>query len=351
MVKTIQSPNPQGQHDRQIAYWLFFCAAVIFGMILLGGVTRLTSSGLSMVDWKPIMGVIPPMTQADWQEMFLKYQQFPEYQKINVGMSLEDFKPIFMYEYLHRVLGRLIGVIFIVPFLFFYFSRRIKTGLTPKLVIMLIGGGCQGLLGWYMVKSGLVDNPHVSQYRLTAHLGAAVLIYGFILWTAFGLVLTARAQPVELQRFSIGLSALIYLMILSGGLVAGTHAGNAYSTWPLMGDSFVPAGLYAMTPAWLSAFEDITTIQFNHRMFAYLIVALVVAFAIRAFRFGIVGRLKVGIFCLIGLLGMQVTLGISTLIFYVPIPVAAAHQVGAVALLTASLFISHCLSNGLRHSN
>ena len=351
MVKTIQSPNPQGQHDRQIAYWLFFCAAVIFGMILLGGVTRLTSSGLSMVDWKPIMGVIPPMTQTDWQEMFLKYQQFPEYQKINVGMSLEDFKPIFMYEYLHRVLGRLIGVIFIVPFLFFYFSRRIKTGLTPKLVIMLIGGGCQGLLGWYMVKSGLVDNPHVSQYRLTAHLGAAVLIYGFILWTAFGLVLTARAQPVELQRFSIGLSALIYLMILSGGLVAGTHAGNAYSTWPLMGDSFVPAGLYAMTPAWLSAFEDITTIQFNHRMFAYLIVALVVAFAIRAFRFGVVGRLKVGIFCLIGLLGMQVTLGISTLIFYVPIPVAAAHQVGAVALLTASLFISHCLSNGLRHSN
>ena len=351
MAKTIQSPNPQGQHDRQIAYWLFFCAAVIFGMILLGGVTRLTSSGLSMVDWKPIMGVIPPMTQTDWQEMFLKYQQFPEYQKINVGMSLEDFKPIFMYEYLHRVLGRLIGVIFIVPFLFFYFSRRIKTGLTPKLVIMLIGGGCQGLLGWYMVKSGLVDNPHVSQYRLTAHLGAAVLIYGFILWTAFGLVLTARAQPVELQRFSMGLSALIYLMILSGGLVAGTHAGNAYSTWPLMGDSFVPAGLYAMTPAWLSAFEDITTIQFNHRMFAYLIVALVVAFAIRAFRFGIVGRLKVGIFCLIGLLGMQVTLGISTLIFYVPIPVAAAHQVGAVALLTASLFISHCLSNGLRHSN
>lgn len=351
MVKTIQSPNPQGQHDRQIAYWLFFCAAVIFGMILLGGITRLTSSGLSMVDWKPIMGVIPPMTQTDWQEMFLKYQQFPEYQKINVGMSLEDFKPIFMYEYLHRVLGRLIGVIFIVPFLFFYFSRRIKTGLTPKLVIMLIGGGCQGLLGWYMVKSGLVDNPHVSQYRLTAHLGAAVLIYGFILWTAFGLVLTARAQPVELQRFSIGLSALIYLMILSGGLVAGTHAGNAYSTWPLMGDSFVPAGLYAMTPAWLSAFEDITTIQFNHRMFAYLIVALVVAFAIRAFRFGVVGRLKVGIFCLIGLLGMQVTLGISTLIFYVPIPVAAAHQVGAVALLTASLFISHCLSNGLRHSN
>jgi len=351
MSKTIQPPRPQDQHDRQIAYWLFFCAAVIFGMILLGGVTRLTSSGLSMVDWKPIMGIIPPMTQTDWQELFLKYQQFPEYQKINAGMSLEDFKPIFMYEYSHRVLGRLIGVIFIVPFLFFYFSRRIKAGLTPKLIIMLIGGACQGLLGWYMVKSGLVDNPHVSQYRLTAHLGAAVLIYTFIVWTAFDLVSIPRVQPVELRRFSCGLSGLIYLMILSGGLVAGTHAGNAYSTWPLMGDSFVPAGLYAMTPVWLSAFEDITTIQFNHRMFAYLIVALVIALAVRALRSGIGGPIKVGIFCLIGLLVMQVTLGVSTLIFYVPIPVAAAHQVGAVALLTASLFVSHCLYNGVRQSN
>jgi cytochrome c oxidase assembly protein subunit 15 len=351
MSKTIQPPSQQDQHDSQIAYWLFFCAAVIFGMILLGGVTRLTSSGLSMVDWKPIMGIIPPMTQTDWQELFLKYQQFPEYQKINAGMSLEDFKPIFMYEYSHRVLGRLIGVIFIVPFLFFYFSRRIKAGLTPKLIIMLIGGVCQGLLGWYMVKSGLVDNPHVSQYRLTAHLGAAVLIYTFIVWTAFDLVSIPRVQPVELRRFSCGLSGLIYLMILSGGLVAGTHAGNAYSTWPLMGDSFVPAGLYTMTPVWLSAFEDVTTIQFNHRMFAYLIVALVIALAVRAFRYGIGGPIKVGIFCLIGLLVMQVALGVSTLIFYVPIPVAAAHQVGAVALLTASLFVSHCLYNGVRQSN
>ena len=336
------------QHSRQIGYWLFFCAAVIFGMILLGGVTRLTNSGLSMVDWKPLMGIVPPLSEADWQHMFFKYQQFPEYQKINMGMSLEAFKSIFMYEYLHRVLGRLIGVIFILPFLFFYFTKRIKAGLTPKLLIMLLGGGFQGLLGWYMVKSGLVDKPDVSQYRLTAHLGAAVLIYSFILWTAFGLVSPKSSQPSQLKTFAYSLSGLIFLMILSGGLVAGTKAGYAYPTWPLMGDSFIPAGLYSMSPGWLAAFEDITTIQFNHRIFAYVIVALVLTFAAKALKSDIQGPAKIGLFFMLGFLVLQVTLGISTLIFYVPVPVAAAHQVGAVALLSASLFVSHCFSNRLQ---
>ncbi len=351
MLENTATLEQQARYNRQIAYWLLICAAVIFGMILLGGVTRLTNSGLSMVDWKPLMGIIPPLSEADWQAMFLKYQQFPEYQKVNIGMSLEEFKPIFMYEYLHRVLGRFIGLIFVLPFLFFFFTKRIKAGLTPKLIIMLIGGGFQGLLGWYMVKSGLVDNPRVSQYRLTAHLGAAVLIYSFILWTAFSLISPKSDQPNELKNFSYTLSGLIFLMILSGGLVAGTHAGHAYSTWPLMGDSFIPVGLYSLTPAWLSAFEDITTIQFNHRMFAYLIVGLVAIFVFKALKAGIQGPAKIGLLCLIGLLIMQVTLGISTLIFYVPVPVAAAHQVGAVALLSASLFISHCLRHSLRNTN
>ena len=344
MPQAFSALSTTDENDRLIAYWLFFCAAVIFGMILLGGVTRLTESGLSMVDWKPLMGVIPPISEADWQHMFAKYKQFPEYQKVNMGMSLEAFKSIFMYEYLHRVLGRLIGIIFILPFLYFYFTKRIKKGLTPKLIIMLIGGGFQGLLGWYMVKSGLVDQPDVSQYRLTAHLGAAVLIFGFILWTAFGLVNETSQQPKELRIFSYSLSGLIFLMILSGGLVAGTKAGYAYSTWPLMGDSFIPSGLYSMSPLWLSAFEDITTIQFNHRIFAYCIVLLVVLFAIKALKVNIQGAARTGLFVLIGLLILQVTLGISTLIYHVPIPIAAAHQVVAVALLSASLFISHCLS-------
>jgi cytochrome c oxidase assembly protein subunit 15 len=345
MLQHAATAQQQHKYNQQIAYWLLICAAVIFGMILLGGVTRLTRSGLSMVEWRPLMGIIPPITTDDWLAVFAKYKQFPEYQKVNAGMSLDEFKYIFMYEYLHRVLGRLIGVLFFVPFMFFYFTKRIQKGLTPKLFIMLVLGGFQGLLGWCMVKSGLVDNPRVSQYRLTAHLGTAVLIYGFILWTAFGLLSKPSTQPSQLKTFSFTLSGLIFLMILSGGLVAGTHAGHAYSTWPLMGDTFVPAGLYEMDPVWRSIFEDITTVQFNHRMFAYLIVVLVLTFAAKALKQGVSGGARLCVFALIALLVVQVTLGISTLLFYVPVPVAAAHQIGAVALLSASLFISHSLAH------
>jgi cytochrome c oxidase assembly protein subunit 15 len=344
MLQHPRSPQ-QPQFNRQIAYWLLGCAAVIASMILLGGVTRLTNSGLSMVDWKPLVGIIPPLSHTDWQEMFFKYQQYPEYQKTNFTMTLEEFKPIFMYEYLHRVLGRFIGVIFVLPFLFFHLTKRIAPGLTPRLLVMLILGGSQGLLGWYMVKSGLVDNPHVSQYRLTAHLGLAVFVYGFIIWTAMDLIAAKRPQPNHLKHFSYSLSGLIFLMILSGGLVAGTHAGVAYPTWPLMGDSFIPPGLYSLQPAWLSAFEDMVTIQFNHRMFAYLIVGLVTTFAYQALKSDLQGPLKLAIYCFVGLLALQVTLGISTLIFHIPVPVAAAHQICAVALLSASLFISHSFTN------
>lgn len=335
------------RYNRQIALWLLFCASVILVMILLGGVTRLTHSGLSMVEWKPLMGVIPPLNDTEWQETFARYQQFPEYQKVNRGMSVDEFKSIFMYEYLHRLLGRLIGIIFLLPFLFFYFTKRIANGLTPKLLLMFVLGGLQGLLGWYMVKSGLVDIPRVSQYRLTAHLGAAVIIYAYILWVAFGLLSerNSRSQSSSLKRFSYSLSGLIFLMILSGGLMAGTRAGHAYPTFPLMGDSFFPPGLYAMDPAWLSVFEDITTVQFNHRMFAYLLFVLILTFAFKALRSNMSGRFRSGIHCLIGLLLLQITLGISTLLLHVPVLLAVTHQGVAVALFTASLFVSHCLSN------
>ena len=338
--------NPTAQeNDKLIARWLLTCAVVIFGMILLGGVTRLTDSGLSMVEWRPLMGIIPPLSQQDWQALFIKYQQFPEYQKLNLGMTLAEFKVIFMYEYLHRVLGRIIGLLFFIPFVYFYFTRRISPQLLPKLLLMLFLGGCQGLMGWYMVKSGLVDIPHVSQYRLTAHLGLAIVIYGFIVWTALSLINKTTNQPSGLGWLACILSGLIFLMILSGGLVAGTRAGYAYSTWPLMGDSFIPAGLYSMSPVWLSAFEDITTIQFNHRIFAYIIAALVVGFSLVALRKNISTSARNGIYIMLFLLLVQITLGISTLIFHVPVAIAAAHQIGAVALLTATLFVSHSLVN------
>ena len=334
----------QARYDRQIASWLLFCAAVIFGMILLGGVTRLTDSGLSMVEWKPLMGVIPPMSEQAWQETFDKYRQYPEYQKINKGMSLDAFKSIFMYEYLHRVLGRIIGVIFFFPMLFFALKGRVRAGLMPKLWILFVLGGCQGLLGWYMVKSGLVDRPDVSQYRLTAHLGLAVLIYAYMLWVVFDLLFPKRGLAGgRFAGFSLSLVALVFLMILSGGLVAGTDAGYAYSTWPLMGDSFVPAGLYATSPAWLAMFEDITTIQFNHRMFAYLLVGLIGFFTYRVLAGGVEARGKLGVLLVLLALAVQVTLGISTLLLHVPLGIAAAHQGGAVLLLTAVLFTAHGL--------
>ncbi|MEM1155063.1 MAG: COX15/CtaA family protein, partial [Pseudomonadota bacterium] len=323
-------------------------AGVLLGMILLGGVTRQTNTGLSMVDWRPVTGIIPPLTEQAWQEEFDQYRQYPEYQKVNKGMSLDAFKSIFMYEYLHRVLGRLIGLLFLLPLLYFAWRGRIRQGLTPKLVLLFFLGGCQGLLGWYMVKSGLVDNPRVSQYRLTAHLGLAVVIYAYMLWLAFDLLFqrapgTGPPLPRPNARFSQMLIVLVYLMILSGGLVAGTRAGYAYSTWPLMGDSFIPTGLYAWTPAWMAMFEDVTTIQFNHRMFAYGLTILLCLFALRVYRSGAGPRANLAVTIVLVALALQLILGISTIVLYMPIAVAAAHQVGAIVLLSSVLYASHVL--------
>lgn len=337
----------QAHYDRQIASWLLICAAVIFGMILLGGVTRLTNSGLSMVEWKPLMGAIPPLSEEAWQASFDKYKQFPEYRKVNLGMTLHEYKSIFMYEYLHRLLGRLIGVIFLLPMLYFAIRGRIRPGLMPKLLVLFALGACQGLLGWYMVKSGLVDNPRVSQYRLTAHLGLAFAIYAYMFWLALDLLSpaagTGAGGPRRAAGWALALVGVVYLMILSGGLVAGTRAGFAYSTWPLMGTSFIPPGLYAGTPAWLDAFEDITTIQFNHRMFAYLVFVLVMTFAVAVWRRTADRKVRLALGLMVAALLLQVTLGISTLLLHVPLYLAAAHQGGAVLLLSATLFVAHSL--------
>ena len=331
--------------------WLIFCSVVVLGMILLGGTTRLTHSGLSMVEWKPLIGIIPPLSEEAWINVFEKYKQFPEYQKINLGMDLGEFKSIFMFEYLHRVLGRLIGVFFFVPFVYFAIRGRIRAGLMPKLVLMFFLGGLQGLLGWYMVKSGLVNDPHVSQYRLTAHLGAAVLIYGYMLWVAFDLLLPATGEQnqgaAKYGPWSLALVVLVFLMILSGGLVAGTRAGFAYSTWPLMGNSFIPPGLYSSS---LAMFEDITTIQFNHRMFAYLLFILISIFSWLVYRSRVSAEASRGVIVLMLVLLAQVILGISTLLLHVPVVVAVAHQGVAILTFTAILFVSQTLVRSARQS-
>lgn len=337
------------QHDRSIALWLSACALVIFGMILLGGVTRLTGSGLSMVEWRPLMGIIPPLSDAQWQEVFDKYRQFPEYRQINRGMSVDGFKTIFMYEYLHRVLGRVIGILFFVPLLVFALRGMIRPGMLPRLLLLFVLGGCQGLLGWYMVQSGLVDRPSVSQYRLAAHLGLAVAIYGSMLWVILDLWRDPQ-QPARsndhrspLGGWALLLVALVYLMILSGALVAGTDAGFSYSTWPKMGPTFIPQGLYTTQPAWVAAFEDVTTIQFNHRMFAYTLSALLIALAVVVLRRERQPRIRWAALAVVAALFLQLALGISTLLLHVPVPLAAAHQGGSVLLLTAAIFLAHTL--------
>lgn len=334
------------QAQRPVALWLLVCCAMIFAMVVVGGLTRLTHSGLSMVEWDPIVGAIPPLNPAQWIETFAKYQQTPEYLKINRGMGLTEFKSIFWLEYYHRLLGRSIGIVFLVPFLYFLLRQRIQRTQVPKFLGMFVLGGLQGLLGWYMVKSGLVDNPHVSQYRLTAHLAAAFIIYGYLFRVALGLL---HPQPQHrggsaihrIGLYSLGVSALIFIMVLSGGFVAGLKAGLAFNTFPTMNGHWLPPGLYALHPLWHNFFENLTTVQFNHRVIAYLLAAVIPLFWWHARTIKLPARARLAIHLLLGMLALQIILGIATLLFFVPVPLAAAHQAGALVLFTLALLVNH----------
>jgi len=338
--------------QKAIAIWLLVCCATIFAMIILGGVTRLTGSGLSMVQWEPIMGVLPPFNQAEWEETFVLYQQFPEYKLKNFAMSLGEFKSIFWFEYAHRLLGRSIGIIFLLPFLFFLVKGKIDKALTPKLIAMFVLGGLQGLMGWYMVKSGLVNDPHVSQYRLTAHLALAIIIYAYMLWVALDLLCPRVDEHVKssnrkLGQLSLIITVIVFITALSGGFVAGTRAGFAFNTFPLMDGRLIPVGLFELLPAWRNFFENIVTVQFGHRLMATILFLIIPAFWWLAIKSRPEPRLRTGVHLLLAALALQLTLGISTLLLVVPVALAAAHQAGAVLLLTASLYVSHQLRGRL----
>lgn len=334
-------------NQRTIALWLFVCCATIFCMIMLGGVTRLTGSGLSMVDWAPIMGVVPPLNDTEWAEVFARYQQFPEYKIKNQAMDLEGFKSIYWFEYSHRILGRFIGILFFFPMVFFFIKGWVQPSLKPKLIGMFILGGAQGLLGWYMVKSGLVNNPHVSQYRLVAHLGLALFVYVYILWIGLSLffqrdnVLTHHSFTIALKRYSLFVVLLVFIMILSGGFVAGLHAGHAYNTFPLMDGKLVPDGLFVLKPLWHNFFENIATVQFNHRLLATVVFVSILIFYGLAIRQNPPARIKIGLHLMLIMLFIQVSLGISTLLLSVPVALAASHQMGAVLLFTLVLYVAH----------
>lgn len=338
------APGQTRNGERAVAAWLLACCALVFAMVVVGGVTRLTHSGLSIVEWQPIVGALPPLDEAGWQETFGKYKQTPEYRLVNPGMRLEGFKGIFWWEYVHRLLGRLIGAAFLLPLLWFALRGRIARALTWKFAVIFGLGALQGALGWYMVQSGLVDNPRVSQFRLTAHLGIAFLIYAAMLWIAFDLIFP-RAGPVSarLRRFAFALTALIFVMVLSGGLVAGTRAGLAYNTFPLMNGRLVPPEIFAIEPWYLNFSGNISTVQFDHRLIAWLLAFLVPWFWLRVRREAAPRRTRLAADLLLGALALQIALGIATLLLAVPVPLAAAHQAGALLVFSAALFAAHSL--------
>ena len=329
------------QSRKRIAIWLLVVCGMIFAMVVLGGVTRLTESGLSMVNWNPVSGVIPPMTQEAWQKEFTAYQAYPEYQKKNRGMTLDQFKRIFWFEYSHRLLGRLIGAAFLLPMIYFWATGQVERRLKPKLVVGFVLGGLQGLLGWYMVKSGLVSNPDVSPYRLTAHLGLAFIVYAYLFWLAMDLLMGREREWSRLAKWAVALCGLIYFQILLGGLVAGTNAGFVYNTWPEMDGGFIPKGILFMDPWYLNFFANDATIQFQHRMVAYLVVISVFALYANARWSAPAKHAPLALNLLGGMVIAQAALGILTLLLVVPVDVAAAHQAGALLLFTASLFAAH----------
>lgn len=336
--------------QKPIAIWLLICCALVFAMVVVGGVTRLTNSGLSIVEWQPIVGTMPPITQGDWDELLEKYRATPQYQKVNKGMSVDEFKSIFWWEYFHRLLGRLIGVVFFIPFLYFLIRKKIDRPLGIKLAGIFVLGGLQGFMGWYMVMSGLVNDPHVSQYRLTAHLGLAFVIFAAMFWVALGLLSPYSDQQRKihdrltgLRHFSFSLTTLIFVMVLSGGFVAGIRAGLSYNTFPLMNGHFIPPDIFVLEPWYRNFFDNMATVQFDHRLIAWILAFLVPLFwfKTRSAELPTTTRLACHLFLM--MLVIQISLGIATLLHVVPIPLAASHQGGALLLFAASLWVSHRL--------
>ncbi len=341
--------NSQYRHAAILGGWLLFCAGVVYAMVVVGGITRLTQSGLSMVEWEPIMGIIPPIGEAQWMDVFNKYRQSPEYLKINAGMNLEAFKGIFYWEYGHRVLGRVIGLIYFIPLVVFLVRGMVPKAWYGRLFGLFVLGALQGVMGWYMVKSGLVDVPHVSQYRLTAHLGLALVIFAAMLWFAMDFLrgdTRANHSSSGHLKATAGVVFIVFIMMLSGGFVAGTKAGYIINTFPTMNGEWIPSGWLSMQPLWRNLFENPVMIQFVHRCIAVLVFCSVIA----SFMIARNQRFKTAKGLVLVIMLVQVGLGISTLVLKVPVVLGAAHQAGAVALLSAALFAAHIARKGRQYA-
>lgn len=336
-------------HAKQISIWLLLCCLLVALMVLVGGVTRLTESGLSITEWKPVTGAVPPLNEAEWQDAFEKYKQIPEYKKINFGMSLEQFKGIYWWEFSHRLLGRLVGFVFFLPWVYFAVRGYTNRQLNLRLLGIFALGGLQGLMGWYMVKSGLSVRTDVSQYRLAAHLLLALVLYSLLYLQALALLPHKRPanQPLPAQPYyvSLILLPLLFIQIGMGALVAGLDAGLTYNTFPLMDGHWVPEGLWTLTPTWRNFFENVTMVQFQHRWMAKFVGLAYIAFWFYMKKFRLSAAQKTASDGMLMAVLLQIFLGIETLIRVVPIHFASAHQMGAVLLLTFTLSVIYLLRN------
>ena len=327
---------------RAIARWLLSVAALVFLMVVVGGITRLTESGLSITQWKPITGAIPPLTHEQWMEAFRLYQQIPEYQQINRGMSLNDFQFIFLWEWAHRLLGRLIGLAFAVPLLWFAWKRAIPQGYGWRLVALLALGGLQGAIGWWMVQSGLSERTDVSHYRLAVHLLTALFIIGGLVWTALDLLMLARdrnARPATLRPFALVVLIALFVQLLFGAFTAGLDAGYVANTWPLMNDRFVPVGIAWMGSLWATVSSDPYLVHFIHRWWAWGVAALAILLARRAKRAGQRGA-SIAINASVG---TQVLLGIATVMSSIALPLAVLHQAVGAIVVAAMAWGAHSI--------
>lgn len=334
---------------KPVRIWLFAIAGLVFAMVVVGGATRLTGSGLSITEWQPILGVVPPMSEAAWQDAFEKYRQIPEYSQINPGMSLDGFKAIYWWEWMHRLLGRLIGVVFFIPFAVFLMRGSIPRAAIPRIAALFVLGGAQGALGWFMVKSGLADRVDVSEYRLAAHLALAVAIAGYAFWLALSIREStqterkglAQTSPMPIKLGAGILAGLVYLQIIAGAFVAGLKAGQASSTWPLMNGEIFPPGLDLLSPWYVNLFENPLTAQFAHRALAYAIAILAAAFAVYVWNAEPSRGLRLPMLATIAAVLIQTALGVATIVYGVPLALALAHQANAILVLALALWALH----------
>ena len=336
----MQNNTPFNTH-KPVILWLFAGCLLIYLMVIIGGITRLTHSGLSMVEWSPT-GSLPPMNETDWNTEFSKYKQSPEYQLINHHFSLDDFKSIYLWEFYHRFTGRLIGVVFIIPFIWFIIRKKFPEGFLKKSLVLLALGALQGLLGWYMVKSGLVKNPHVSHYRLAAHLITAFTTFGFTFWYALDLLYPdKKTGSTTFKNLVKLLLALVVVQIIYGAFVAGLKAGYIYPTFPKMGNDWLPADAWLLNPIWKNFTEGAIGVQFIHRCLAYVVTICVVVIYAQAKKMHLSLLQKKLANALLFIVLLQFTLGMFTLLMGVPVSIASLHQTGAFFLFSGTLFLLH----------